>query len=198
MCTEYGTTQWPSIILNTVQMEERAALAWKKRKGKTKETLIVGFNSGKSSNQHKQKIKIGKYACVRRTEHNLHLGRSSDFPLDEFNCTYIVLRTEYSETQELVFQFQIIETGDPWIHTQSPLIQLHLWSDAWTAGPPKAVSEGHLSAGDPPPRLPRVPPSSSKVIVHGCISQEKEPMVYRGLGGLPDLRSQGFGVQFMT
>jgi hypothetical protein len=56
-----------------------------------------------------------------------------------------------------------------------------MWTDAWTAGPLKAVSEGHLSAGDPPPRVPRVP-KPQVLIIHGCISQEKEPIVSRGLG----------------
>lgn len=74
------------------------SLSVEEEKEKTTETLIVGLISGKSSNEHKSKIKIGKYACVKRTEHTFTWTGPPAFPSMNsiVPTTYIVLRTEYS------------------------------------------------------------------------------------------------------
>lgn len=61
--------------------------------------------------------------------------------------------------------------------------------DAWTAGPSKAVSEGHLSAVDPPPRVPRVP--KPQVLMYPWLYFPGEGMASWGLGGLGVLGSRG-------
>lgn len=56
----HRATQWPSIILNTVQMEKPAVLALKKREKKREtETLIVGSFPENPRTSANKKEKLG-------------------------------------------------------------------------------------------------------------------------------------------